>query len=287
MSDHPANADQIRYWNEDQGPKWVAYQEALDAVLAPFTDVLLGAAALRRGERVLDIGTGCGASALEAARAVGREGRVTGLDVSVPMSAHARTRAAALAETEPDAAPVTFEVADAAVYNWPAGPSDVAISRFGMMFFDAPDAAFSNLRRGLTRGGRQVFVAWQGLFENQWVSVPLTTMLEHVPAPEPPPPGAPGPFAFADPERVRAILDSAGFTDIAITPFTAAMRLGADAEEAARFAVEMGPASRLAREADPAAVPTLTAALEEAMRPHEGPGGVHLEGAVWVVSARA
>src|SRR5881628_2723223 len=153
------------------------------------------------GERVIDIGCGCGDTTIALARRVGPAGLVLGIDVSAPMLARA-----ADAAREAGVAHVRFEHADAQTHRFPAQAFDVLYSRFGVMFFSDPAAAFGNLRTALRPGGRLGFVCWQAVPENPWIAVPLEAAAQHMALPPPPAPGAPGPFSFADPERVRRIL---------------------------------------------------------------------------------
>jgi SAM-dependent methyltransferase len=276
------NAEQITYWNEQGGPKWVALQETLDAQLVRFGEVVMDRLAIGAGERVLDVGCGCGSTSLELGRRVGPSGAVLGVDVSTPMVARARERAAAAG-----AANVAFVVADAQTHPFEPERFDVLFSRFGVMFFQDPPAAFANLARALRPGGRLGFHCWQALMENPWMTVPLFAALQHVPPPTPPPPGAPGPFAFADAERVRGILAGAGFAEIDFESRHDTMGVGSGSlDEAADFALQMGPASIAIREATPETIAKVRASVREALAPHQTPDGVRLATSSWIVTAR-
>lgn len=278
------NADQIAFWNSEPGLKWVRYQERMDEVLAPVAAHLMDLARPAPGERVLDIGCGCGVTTLEAGRLVGREGHVTGVDVSEPMLALARKRKA-------DGARPEFVLADAATARLGEIRYDLALSRFGVMFFSEPIAAFKNIRASLKPAGRLAFVCWQAMKASPWFAQPMQAVLRHVQPPEAPDPNAPGPFAFADPARVQGILEGAGFSDIAIKPATESIMLagpGPDPlEDAVRFALDMGPASRLLENASDAQRNAVRAALNQALKPHVTAEGIFLDGAIWLVSARA
>jgi ubiquinone/menaquinone biosynthesis C-methylase UbiE len=163
---HERNADQAAYWNGEAGARWVAGQDTLDTILAPTLKVLMDRAAVTGGERVVDIGCGCGISALELARRVGPGGRVLGVDVSAPMLARARQRATA-------DLPLELVVGDATVHAFAPGWADLMISRFGVMFFAEPAKAFANMRRALRAGGRLVFACWREPARNTWMSLPL------------------------------------------------------------------------------------------------------------------
>ncbi len=276
------NAEQRTYWNEQAGPVWVALQERMDAQIGAHGALALAALAPKPGERILDVGCGCGDTALALARAVGPTGRVLGLDLSAPMLARARERALAAG-----LANVAFEQADAQAIALPAASQDALFSRFGVMFFADPSAAFANLARALRPGGRLAFACWQPPAANLWVSVPLAALASVVPLPAPPPPGAPGPFAFADADRVRGILGEAGFADVRVQGEQLPMAFGG-VDEAAAFLTELGPASRAVREAGGGEPLRLKAqaAIRDAIAPHARGGRVELPSAIWVVTAR-
>jgi SAM-dependent methyltransferase len=250
MDAEAPNAEMIAYWNGPIGARWATEQEMLDRAFAAFGSELIEAAAFREGMRVLDIGCGCGTTTLAASDAVGAAGVVLGVDVSAPLLARARERAQGrqnLAFVEADASAHPFDRRPEAQY-------DVAISRFGVMFFRDPTAAFRNIRTGLRPAGRLAFVSWATLQENPWASRPMDVVRKHLPEGQPaaPPPGPdePGPFSFADPGRVQRILTGAGFSEVSGRPFTArvvASRTGLD--EAIDFAMANGPAGRALREA--------------------------------------
>jgi len=278
-----SNAEQVRFWNETSGPKWVALQEAIDAQLEPLGRRTLARAAVGAGDRVVDVGCGCGWTTVELARRAGPTGHVTGVDVSAPMLARARARAA---ESGVD---VELLAADAQTHPFPPASRDVAFSRFGIMFFADPTAAFANIRRALVRGGRLAFVCWQALERNPWAAVPLAAAARHLPLPPPPAPDAPGPFAFADPARVRRILGDAGFADVALDDVRETLTVGGPGslDAVVEFLLQIGPAARALRDADPALRPVVAAAVRDAVAPFHGADGVRMDCAAWVVSARA
>ena len=279
-----ANAEQIRYWNEEAGPVWLAHREMLDAQIRPFGELAMDRAAVRSRERVIDVGCGFGETALELARRVGADGEVLGIDISTAMLEEARRAAAStgLANTR-------FENADAQTHAFPQAAFDLAYSRFGVMFFADPTAAFSNLRVALRPGGRVAFVCWQALEENQWAQVPLAVVLRHVPAPPAPPPNAPGPFAFADRERLRQILRTAGFTEITIEDVHTPMGVGGgiNLTSAVEFLMNTGSTGRLLREAaDDRIRSRVREELPAALQPFTKGSSVRLGAAVWIVTAR-
>jgi SAM-dependent methyltransferase len=189
------NADQLAFWNGPGGRTWVVRQEHTDIILAPVSEALLVLAAPRAGERVLDVGCGCGASTLELARAVGPAGHVAALDISGPMLAEGQARAQAAG-----IANVDWELADAATAALHG--FDLLVSNFGLMFFGDPVMAFTHLRSAANPGARMAFACWRPLAENPWIKVPMDAVPCHLPPRPNPDPQAPGMFAFADPRRV-------------------------------------------------------------------------------------
>lgn len=278
------NADQVAYWNGENGGKWARLQERLDALFAPISEAAVAAAAPRAGDHVLDIGCGCGATVLALAEAIGPLGRVTGVDISAPMLAVAARRIAAA-----DLAQAAVLKADAATEPFAPGLVDLAFSRFGVMFFDAPAEAFTNIHRALKPGGRLFFACWRPFKGNAWFCAPYEAALRHLPAQEKTDPEAPGPFALAEPERVRRILGLAGFTDIGIEPFDAMLTFGrsGEVEDALDFIVQVGPVSRaLATGADEQRQAAL-GGVREVLAAADGPGGIRLGARCWFVSAVA
>jgi ubiquinone/menaquinone biosynthesis C-methylase UbiE len=275
------NAEQIADWNGDQGRRWVEFQRQLDRMIEPFGAAALQAAAPQPGERVLDIGCGCGSASLALAQAVGPQGRVLGVDISKPMLDAARR----LAASHP-ALPLDFIEADAATAALP-GAQDLLFSRFGLMFFDQPAAALRHLRTALRPGGRCAFACWRAPRDNPWAMAPLVAARQALGInPPPADPLAPGPFAFADEPRLRALMAEAGFDAIELRRFDAPVVLGASARDAALHSLQIGPVSRLAREAGPAQQDTIVAAIERALAPlAAADASVALAGSTWVVAA--
>jgi SAM-dependent methyltransferase len=283
MPEVTTNEEQIAYWNEKAGPKWVAMQERLDVQLEPFTRAVLDCVALRPGERVLDVGCGCGSTTLEAAARVRPGGFCTGADISRPMLSRARERAKAAAISN-----VAFIEADAQVFAFAPGEADAAISRFGVMFFADPSAAFANIRRALKPGGRLCFICWRPMIENPWVLIPLRAASQHLELPPPPDPFAPGPFAFGDAERLRGILTSAGYSGVQIDRHDSRLAIGnsRDVEDAVNFSTDLGPVSGLLVDKSEDLRQTVRSSIREALKPHLTPQGVVVDWAAWLVRAR-
>ncbi|MEM9726350.1 MAG: methyltransferase domain-containing protein [Pseudomonadota bacterium] len=273
------NADQIEFWNGEGGGRWVDEADRLERMLVPFTDLVMEAVGPLQGARALDVGCGAGALSLAAAAA---GATVTGVDVSQPLLGLARDRAAAAG------AAAQFFVADAS--SWSAdAPVDAVISRFGVMFFDAPIEAFANLRAQAKPGARLAFVCWRAFSQNDWVRKPLEVvrpfLKEIPPKPEP---HAPGPFAFADADHLRGVLEGAGWREVEITPQDGTLILPAQgAKDAAAFAVRMGPGGALVREQNLDVEP-IVEALAKAFEPDvNDEGAVVSHAATWVVRAVA
>ncbi len=280
MSDKtPADNDQASYWNEEGGARWVRHIDGVEAMLEPLSARLLERVAAAGAERVLDIGCGGGITSAALARAVGERGHVTGLDVSKVILEVARSRYAGVANLE-------FLLADAAVHAFAPGSYDVLTSRFGVMFFPDPHAAFANLRRALKAGARLCFLCWRGLNENPWMGLAASAAFTVLPAPAKPEPGAPGPFSFAKRERVTDILTRAGFSGIEFEAVDRPIDLGS-LDEAMDWLTNMGPAAQPLREANDDDRAAALDAMREALGNAERDGRVVLNGATWVVVARS
>jgi SAM-dependent methyltransferase len=277
MTERPT---QKEYWNSPVGDEWVRHADGIDKMLAGLTQAAFDALKLRPGERVLDIGCGSGATALKSAELVGASGRVVGVDISRPLLELGRQRAQGCASVE-------FVEADAGVVAIPGAPFDAAFSRFGVMFFDEPMAAFANIRAAIAPGGRMVFASWRPFAENLWTAEPLGSLAPLLKEPlKPADPNAPGPFALSDPGKIEAILGGAGWHDVSIARWDGDVVLGANAREAVAFLLKIGPCARAINEQDldPAEAERL---LLEFLKAHEGPNGVARPAACWIVHAKA
>jgi SAM-dependent methyltransferase len=243
--DVDANAAQRDYWNTVAGPRWVGFDRFVERRLQAVNDLLLRYSGVRAGETALEIGFGTGAFTVPLAMAVGEDGAVLGVDISVPMLAMAKRRLA-----EAGLENVSLIEADAQTHRFEPGRFDLVASRFGVMFFDDPGAAFINLHRAARRGGRLCFACWGSLADNRHWLIPYEIVLRRLGPPAPKPPREPGPLAFSDPDYVRSFLASAGFAEIAIDREHPELFASTPAEET-DFACVMGPAARLIDEKQP------------------------------------
>jgi SAM-dependent methyltransferase len=273
------NADQQTFWNELGGAAWAELSPLLDRQIQSLGDRAIDALAPRPGERVLDIGCGCGQTTFELAKRVSPGGEAVGIDISRTMLDVARQRAADLG-----VGGVRFLEADAQTWAFEPGGFDGLFSRFGVMFFADPKAAFRNLLGALMPGGRLAFACWRSLPENPWITLPMAAAAAYLPPPPPFDPDAPGPVALANPDRVRDILVSAGFADLEIAPFDTAVG-GNSLEDSLKVALRVGPLGARLRES-PDLAPKIVDVVRNAFAAHLRDGAVWMEGAAWIVTAR-
>lgn len=256
MTSHNANKDQIAYWNGDMGQRWLSVEDQLDELFEiPLTE-LLRVASAKSGDRVLDVGCGSGVSTFAVARQVVPAGEVVGVDVSRPMVERAKQHLENVGLGN-----VTFLEADAQLHAFEDNLFDLIISRFGVMFFDDPVAAFQNLNLALKPGGRMAIMAWAGINDNNpWFSVPRDVAVAKLGPPAPTDPYAPSPFAFAEIDRVEGILRDAGFNDCCGARSELMLTFDRGIESYAEMIAKVGPAARLIKEYD--AGPDITAEIQ-------------------------
>jgi SAM-dependent methyltransferase len=279
------NAEQIEYWNGQAGENWTRRNDEMDAMLRPLGAAAIERAAATGGEHILDIGCGCGGTTLDLVSCVGHSGRVLGVDISEPMLALARRKIQGLAEGLQGVP--SFQLADASNVDFPSGSFDLLFSRFGVMFFTDPAAAFANMRAALKPDGRLTFLCWGPPAENDWIMTPLMAAHAHLPPTEPMDPKAPGPFAFADTKYVTDILATAGFSNIAFEATSPVMKMGRGQSlgETAEFFMELGPASRALVDQPDSLRETVKAAIVEAIADRYRDGFVEMGGRCWIVTA--
>jgi SAM-dependent methyltransferase len=274
-----ANAAQIEHWNAVAGETWAQFHELLDRQLESPGLAAIDALAPRKGEHVLDIGCGCGQTSLAVGDRVGSTGAVVGVDISAPMPEVARRRSRACPSL-----PVIFRQVDAQTGDLGRSLFDAAFSRFGVMFFGDPVAAFANIRQCLKPDGRLAFLCWRSLAENPWMQAPLQAALPFIPPVAPPDPTAPGPFAFANPDRVHGILTNAGFHSVAINPLDARIG-GANIERTLSLSLKLGPLGAVLREHPELAV-VVADAVRDMLSTHLTPNGVMMPAATWIVTGQ-
>lgn len=275
-------AEERDFW-ERRAEAWERRADEIGAFSDTYGAAAIEALAVRAGERVLDIGCGPGTTTIELGRRVGPGGEVVGIDISEGMVAAARRRSAAAAAPN-----ITFVTADAGTE--PLGDSfDAAFSRFGVMFFVDPVAAFANIGRALRPGGRLACAVWGPLFDNPWMFVPTLAAAPVLGAGLTlPGPGEPGPFSLADPGHVHALLGEAGFVEVAVEEVGGARVLTADhVDEDVRMLLEVGPLGDAYGAADRTTRTAAVAAVIEAIEPHrDGDDGWRLAGKSLTVVAR-
>ena len=282
-----ANSGQVEYWNTSVGQVWAEHQALLDRQIKPLGEIAMKALRLQRGTRGLDIGCGCGQTTLDLSEWTGPTGLVTGVDISRPMLEIARNRPRPAV-----AGAVKFVEADAQTEDLTFGgePYDFAFSRFGVMFFENPDAAFVNIRKALKPKARISFVCWRSPEENPWMTEPAKVVAHLVPPSAQPQaqaqdPLAPGPFAFADASRITGILSRAKFINIDVRPLN--MEIGAGGlDDQLTLSLQIGPLGALAR-AHPELVAEMKGPVRESIRPFVVDGKVKMPAACWIATANA
>ena len=281
MQTPTANPRGAEFWNSTMGHSWVSQQAVISDVFTSVTSVSLVAAAAKQGEHVIDIGCGPGDTLLAFARAVGPSGDALGVDVSVPMLEFARHRAA-----EAGLANVTCALADATTYAFEPRRANLVYSRFGMMFFDDPIKAFTNIRSAMKMGGRLVFVCFRTMPESSWFSVPIEAARPHVPPQPPVDPLAPGMFSLAREDRLRGVLTEAGFREIALNATDVPIH-GKDTTQSMAFITQVGPLPALLENASDEQRKRATEAARNALAAQIGADGRGLHVGLWLVSASA
>ncbi|HZO27473.1 MAG TPA: methyltransferase domain-containing protein [Chloroflexota bacterium] len=273
------NVDQAAAWDGDDGIDWTEHEEQYNRTVARHTQRLFTAAGIGARDNVLDIGCGCGDTSRQAAR-IARQGSVLGIDLSTRMLERARERSDAEGLTN-----TRFTRGDVQVYPFDEQAFDLAISRFGVMFFADPVAAFRNVRRALKPGGRVAFLAWQALARNEWVRELFGILAAGRDLPRPQE-GAPGPFGLADPDAVRRIFGEAGFDQIGLDDISDPVMVGADADDAFNFVRSLGITRGMLRDLDAETTARTLDNLRALIASRDTGHGVFLNSSAWLITAR-
>jgi SAM-dependent methyltransferase len=274
------NQAQAELWNGRAGQNWVEQNALLDRLFEPFERVLLDAVKDQGARDVIDVGCGAGATTFAVARGLGPEGRCTGADLSAPLIELAQRRAVELGVDNAD-----FVVADAQQQDFQPARFDAVISRFGVMFFDDPVAAFANLRRAARPDAGLACIVWRGREENPFMTAAERAAAPLLPETPPRDPTAPGQFAFADPDRVDRILSAAGWRDVDLQPLDVACALPAADLEV--YESRMGPVSLVLPSLDENRQHAVTQAVKRGFKPFMTDGVARFSAACWVVRGRA
>ncbi|HET6875067.1 MAG TPA: class I SAM-dependent methyltransferase [Acidimicrobiales bacterium] len=277
------NAEQAEFW-AGRAPSWMALEASHERIIGPAGSMAMDRLDPRPGQHLIDLGCGTGQTTVELARRVGPEGTVLGVDIAAAMLERGREHAAAAGISN-----IAFEHADVQSTDLGAARFDGAFSRFGVMFFADPTAAFTNVHRALKPGGFLSFACWQGALDNEWMSVPTIAAVGVLGTmPEMPGPEEPGPFSLADPDRVTAVLGAAGFSDIDILAHADQVHISeADIAETVQASLRVGAVQRMLEGADDDTVGRVAAAIDAAMRDRLKDGALAFNRSVLLVRALA
>jgi ubiquinone/menaquinone biosynthesis C-methylase UbiE len=250
-----------------------------DAELRRHNDVLRRACGVQPHHHVLDIGCGTGQTTRQAARKA-QAGSAVGVDISAPAIERARelTRAAGLDN-------LTFEHANAQDHRFPQQHFDLAISRFGTMFFADPNAAFANISRALRPAGRLVMMVWQARDRNEW-DVAIHRSLRTAEGPAAATAEWPDPFSLGDPPTVRALLEATGFTAVTFTDVREPVYYGPNITAALDWVRGFTCTDEVLKQLDPAAAERALSRLRDAVAAHLSDDGVWFNSSAWIVTAR-
>jgi len=273
------HADQVEFWNGVGGARWVSNQKRTEGMISAVAELAIERANIKAGETAIDIGCGCGGTTVEIAKLVGPTGHVTGADVSAPILAVAAERLTGFSNAE-------TVLADAATYDFPPGAADLLFSRFGVMFFGDPPAAFANMKKALKPSGRVVFACWRPPHENPWMVAPLEATYKHVPPLPQLEPDDPGPFSFGKQERVTRILTEAGFNapDFESIDLTFDLAGGQGLDSAVACALELGPSARALDGQPPDVRDAVAVSMAEFLSQFSQGDSVKMQAGIWIVS---
>jgi SAM-dependent methyltransferase len=275
------NKDQQTFWADTVGAIWVRRTPDIDATFAPVLEAVLDAAALQTGEAVLDIGCGAGSSTLAAAQVVGSEGRACGLDISEPLLEAAQKRIT-------DIENIAFIQGDAQVYSSDQARFDCMISRFGVMFFEDPHAAFRNIADCLTPDGRIAFATWGSIAQNPFFTLPAGLSKSYFGPMPKSDPDAPGPFAMREADKGIAMLGDAGFKEAAVTVQQMALTPKGTSLDVAEMLCEIGPAKSAFEhhQADADQRAAFVKILADALEGYATPKGIEIPAEINIFTAR-
>jgi SAM-dependent methyltransferase len=274
---HDSASEQTALWNGAAGRAWVEAQQVLDRLFTPFEDLLVAAVRAASARSVLDVGCGTGSTTIAVARALASPGRCLGVDISEPMITLARTRAAR------ERVPAEFVLADAQVHTFEPASVDMIVSRFDVMFFADPVQAFSNLRRAAREGAQLQLIAWRSAEENPFMTTAERAAAPLLPSMPPRRPEGPGQFAFADRDRVHAILHESGWTGIDIRPLDVACTL--PGQDLLRYVTRLGPVGLMLQDADDDTRARVGESIRGAYDPYVYGDQVRFTSACWMVTA--
>ena len=280
MSNFDEDSEVQKYWNEEGGNKWAENIDIVESMIEPLSDLLIEKIAAQKGETVLDVGSGGGVTSMKLAEQVGSTGSVLGVDVSEPILSIARNRSKDIENLE-------LQHSDATTAVFAQNSFDIITSRFGVMFFDDPVLAFSNLHAALKPTGRLIFMCWRSLEENPWIAEPAKAAFAVVPPPadaEKPEPTAPGPFSLADQDHLKTVLSSAGFNNIELQAVDMHIPMG-ELNDAVSFLMKMGPAAETIKEASNEDKNAIAEAMTKVLGKYETAEGIKTPSATWIVTA--
>ena len=274
------NIDQKEFWNHKKGKLWVSLGPRIDDMFGPLGDEALKVLAPQKGENVIDIGCGTATTSLKLAGLLGRKGSVIGMDISKPILEYAKQNA-----KENSIKNIEFVLADAQNYCFMADSYDAIFSRFGVMFFDDPVAAFSNILKGIKSGGRLTFVCWADRSANDWIEVSTNIASKFLELPPKSAPRDPGPFAFEDPLYLNEVLSDSGWSEISIENYSVTNVVGKSTKAAADFLSRMGPMSVPFEDSEDSVKRKVIDSLEKCFADYVTTRGVEMHFSAWIVTA--
>jgi len=275
------NKNQRDFWSGKGGDIWVERQNAMDTMLSPLGEAALNKLNLNEGENVLDIGCGCGHTTLNIAKRISPDGQVTGLDISEPMLKRAKESA-----NEMSISNASFNCVDVQTDDMGEEVYSAAFSRFGVMFFEDPVAAFCNISKSLITGASLSFVCWQSPALNPWQSLFIEAVKKYVDLPSPPP-RSPSPFAFMESEYVSSILEESNFQNIMIEGHEAEVNMfsGRSLSDSVKDYISINPVvSGMLKDSTEQEKTEIINSAIEAFSPYYSAKGLMFPSATWLVT---